>query len=248
MNDLDRNKLFPNQLKDSDSTECCGISVADVVGNLIGIPADPDFSYAAGFNVAGTTPTLAGEDPAAAVDGAIAFGVLPASDETFTSLSKGEAFTMQFNNYPANQLQAAAKYAQNGVLSLYSFDDVWNYLQTKKGGVVLPIKFYATFMNPVGGMLPNIGGTTSNHCTAAYDCFTTGTTRYLSIKMWLGLQYGNGGYVYMSEDIFNQCFAGKAYAFNPAGNRWISLLVIAAKRFPWFLSYIPQIIAQKKTL
>ncbi len=242
---LDKNQLFPNQFTDSDPTECVGISVSDVVGNIFGIPMSPDFSYAAGFNVAGQTPSTAGEDPAWGIDGAIAFGCLPASDEEFTALSQGEQFVMNFQNYSLMNKQVALRYAQNGAVKLKSFDEIWNWLQKGQSGVVLPLQWYQSFNAPDSqGFLPQPGGQMTEHCTATYDTGTLNGKRYLVIKPWEGKQYGENGYCKITQDIFNKVFFSSvpAYGFDPTAIRWISLLWIAAKRFPFFLSFIPSII------
>lgn len=246
---LDKNQLFPNQLTDGDFTECVGITVADVVGNMVGVPMDPDFSYAAGFNVANKEPSTAGEDPDWGTDGAIAFGCLPASLETFTALSAGEQFVMNFQNYSDEQKQKALQYAQNGKQNLYSFDDIWNWIQKGKSGVVLTIDWYQSFNIPnLQGFLPEPSGQHEPHCVGAYD---TGedVERWLLIKPWEGKDYGIGGYAKITEDIFNKVLfpTTSAYGFDSDATRWVSLLYIAVKRFPWFLSYLPSIINQKKT-
>lgn len=245
---LDRLQLFPNQQVDGDPTECAGISVADVRGNMLGIPMDPDFSYAAGFTVMGNTPSLVGESPLDAVDGVISLGCLPASEDTSTALSNGEAFVMQFQNYSPQQKADALKYAANGKQYLYTFDDILGWLLSGKSGVVIPIQYYQTFNVPnAQGFLPQPGGQITNHCIAAYDHGIDGTQRYLVVKMWNGKSYGQGGYVKMYESIFEQVFLGPAFGFDPAASRWVSLLGIIARRYAWFLPLVPSLISQKKT-
>lgn len=238
---FDKNKVFWNQLTEHDEQECVGITVADIVGNILGIVCDPDYSYATSFMVSGDTAGVDGTDPLAGFQAAVCYGVLPASNETFTAATMGEAYVAQFNNYPPNQVADARQYAQNGILPLGSFDDYIKYLSTYQQGAGLSMKWYPTFMGTsADGLLPEVGGAYFEHEVAVYDYDPQGD--WLVIKPWLGQGFGAGGYAYMSRQRFAQVFQG-GHGFNPFALRWLSLLGIASRRYPVLLSFLPTIIS-----
>jgi hypothetical protein len=237
---LDVNKKFPNQLIDNDPTECVVLAITDILGNSLGQLFDPDYSYALTLALQGLVPNTNGLDPYSAMVAAIVYGVLPISDEAFTSKVMGELYTANIQNYALTDLAAALKFAQSNFKTFHVIDDYQSYLSTYKMGAMICMDWYASFTTNTSGVLeaPNTGDPFSSHCPAVYDF---DPVKGLLIKPWLGENYGQGGYVWLSPAIFEQVFQS-GYGFTPNG-RWVSL-VNAWLSYPHGRPYIwPQILS-----
>src|SRR6185312_13229432 len=118
---LDKLRLFPDQRDpaEHDPFECVGLTMADVLGNVIGQPCDPDFPYSLGFYITGTQPADPGVDIYPTMLATMAFAILPVSLETWTAKTTSELYAANFLNFTKDQVQAAQKYAQNGVRILH---------------------------------------------------------------------------------------------------------------------------------
>lgn len=237
---LDTNKFFSQQLdpNEHDAEECVGLTIADILGNKLDQLVDPDFSYSLGFYIRGLTPSDTGIDPFAAVSATIAYGALPVSLETWNAKTTSALYSANFLNFTPQQVAAALKLAQNGFKTLSSVSDYANYLSKYKMGALLGMKWYPEFLG-AGESLPI--PTTSNfseHAVAVYDY---DPMKGLLIKPWLGSGYGNGGYSWMSESVFNLTYQS-GYGFTSDSYRWISLVNIWLA-YPASRSYVwPQIL------
>lgn len=232
---LDKNKLFPNELTSGDNGECVGFTIADIIGNTIGSPCDVAFSYAAGLQVSGETPTTNGEDPAAAVAAAVVFGALPVLQEGTTP--EPQLYEANFANYSPSQKAFAQKYAQNGSMSLANYTAIANYVLQYQQGAIIAVRWYQSFNDNVqNGVLPlpQAGEQpVSNHCIACYGS----TPQGLIIKSWQG-NVGLGGYLIMPLSVFNACFV-EAYGFVPSAWKWLSLVKIALQYTNMITTILP---------
>lgn len=198
---------------------------------------DYDFSYSLGLYIQGLKPSTSGEDPYWGMAAAVAYGLLPAADETFTAATQGELYSANYQNYSATQKAQAAKFVMNGITQLNTFSDYRNFLFQNKQGCILAMKWYPEFMTPNsdGSLpIPNPSGAYSSHCVAVYGY---DSVLGLLIKPWLGNFYGQGGYAYMSPTIFQMCFV-EGYGFNTGANRLFSCMLIMLQQLQFVINYI----------
>jgi len=225
---LDHLKQFPNQLIEGSYTECAGITVADICGNIDGIPYDYDYVYANALRLANTPPTTAGSDPYEAMLSAVVYGLVPYTMDETNAAKMGELYVANWKNYSPQVRTEALKHSRRGVKTLYTYQDIVDHILTTGTGVSIAMKWYDSFRYPnQDGTLPAAVGITSNHDVAAYEL----TSKGLRIKPWLGSSYGDGGYCYMTEATFS-ITAFAAYGFDPNAWRWMSLAKIAVTH-PW---------------
>ena len=235
---FDKLGLMPNQLVDGDPTECAALTTTDIVGNILGILFDPDFTYASTLRLMGLPPNTSGLDPFATMQSAIYYGCLPVSQETFTALSNGELYIANWQNYSPMERQVALRYTMNGVMTLGAdFSAILNYLANNQWCVSLPVKWYQNFMAAPQGLLTDPQGAYSNHNIEVVGVDYRG---YLIVKSWLGKGWGDNGYGYLSKEIFD-LIAVNSFAFDPAGIRWLQILGLLLTRFP-ALVLTPQLI------
>lgn len=234
MANLDVSKFFPDQRVDGDFTECCGLTIADIMGNKDGVLYDPDFAYSMGLYIRGQQPSTAGEDPYWTMAGAVSYGALSVSLETFTAKTMGELYASNYNNYTALQKSSALSHVENGFKALYTIDDIKTYMLQYRMGASLAMHWYQSFMTPnPDGSLPQPSGQFSYHNVAVYDAGDKG----LMIKPWLGANFGDGGYVYLSPALFDQVFV-EAYGFTLDSNRFFSQLKIMVLQLQYGLSLL----------
>lgn len=223
-------KRMPNQDIENRPTECVAETVCDILGNAYRIPFDPGFTYAMTLRLERSTPTTAGSDPLMGMQSAILYGVLETSQEPFDATTVGELYEANWQNYTDANRQDALKWTQNGIISMWTFADVVAYLKAYNLGVSFPMRWYQNF-NVVAhdGNLPIPAGLYSDH-----NINIVGITddNRLIAKPWLGPDYGDGGYCYLSESIFNQVqdHYYAAYGFNPGANRIFSIISICLTR------------------
>ncbi len=230
---LDRLQLFPNQKIDNDPTECVALTVADICGNVDGIPYSPDFLYAYTLKLMGREPNTSGLDPFTGMLTPIVYGLLPTTLADFTAQTIGQLYVANWSNYSIDDRLAAQKISRRGVKSLYSYQDIISYLNKYQQGVSLCVKWYESFnLTGPNGQLPEPRGNFTYHNVAVYDH----PMRGLQLKPWLGQGFGDGGYCYMNQSIFNEVFQSAA-GFDPNGWRWLNLASIAVTR-PWIIQDI----------
>lgn len=239
---VDKTNFFPNQATDGDPTECVAITVCDLLGNKYGIPFDPDYTYAQTLLLEGVEPTTAGSDYTLGMQTAVAYGALPMNEATFTALSMGELYAANWRNYTAAQKRDALQYVQNGIKSLWSstpFEDVLGYISKYGTGVSLPISWFSSFNLPQGGVLPQPSGGVSGHNVAAYGSTEINGETYLIIKPWLGPEYGDHGYGYLSKELF-LTVVKDALIFNPDARRFVSLvgIMVSQHKYDFVLPYV----------
>lgn len=223
MANLDKNKVFPSQIIDGDPTECVALTVADICGNIDGQLYDPDILYAYTLRLMNQWPNTGGLDPYTGMLTPIVYGNLPVSLETFTAKTVGELYVANWQNYTNDQRIAAKQYTKNGVIPLYTFEQITGYLDQYRAGVSLAMKWYENYSLPNDdGTLPEPEGNFSYHNVAVYD----DPFGYLLIKPWLGATFGQGGYAKMGQSVFNQSFISAA-GYDPKAWRWLSLAQIA---------------------
>ena len=231
---------FPNQIIELRPTECVGETVGDILGNLAGQSMDAGYSYALALACARSAPTTAGSDPYAGMVGGLVYGALPTEKEPFDATTTSELYEANVQNYAKSDRLLALNFCQNGLVTLNSWQAIANYLLNNQAGVQMSMTWYSSFMQPnPDGTLPAPSGTTSNHCVAVYEVTSLG----LRLKVWVGAEYGQGGYVFLPQQYFSQVFQG-ANAFNLQGNRWWNLAYTACVR-PFL---IPDILPQLQGL
>jgi hypothetical protein len=245
---LDQLKLFPNQTTDGDPNECVALAIVDVCSNADGRAYDPDFTYAMEPRLTGAAPTNGGRDTLTSMSATVAYGLLPMAEATFTTKpvstlpQASDTYVANYQNYSAQQLQDALKYARKGIRYLYSYEDISGYLSAYKLGVVLTIRWYDSFnLTPATGTLPAPQGSFTSHAVAVYE--DNGTLR---IKPFKGSAFGDGGYCYLSPALFAQIFQS-AFGFDPNAIRIVGLLSIAAQYRPYLATYLPGVIAAALT-
>lgn len=219
---LDRLKRFPNQIQEHRFNSCVGIGVSDMVGNYFGFPCDPDFSEAAGYAFQGYPPSDAGEDGYAGMMGACFFGVLPESNDLHDPIDTSALTENNFNNYNQIQKLIASRNVMNGVKTLYEYDAITSHMTNYHIGVGIVMRWYESFNSPYSdGTLrtPSKDEPFSSHFVVAYDS----TDKGLQIKPWLGPNYGQGGYVYLPQNIYSVCFP-TGYGYVPDALRWLTLV------------------------
>lgn len=222
---LDYNKRFPNQLLDGDPTECVAITIADICGNLDNTSYDSDFTYAMTLHLQGVEPTTAGSDPYYGMNSAVAYGLLPSAIDTTSAKDQGEIYVANWQNYTEEQRLEARKHRQNGIIDYGTsnlYEKIVNHLTLKKTPLSMPLIWHSSFMDTVSGVLPAPSGGTYNHNVAVYGVRDDGM---LIIKPWIGQDYGDGGYGYMSKEICDQVAVG-AYAFDKEAIWSVSILKI----------------------
>ncbi len=226
---LDKLKNFPNQLIDGDPTECVALTVADICGNMDGVPYDPDFLYAYTLKLMGKEPNTSGLDPLTGMLTPVVYGLLPLSAADFSAKVMGELYVANYKNYSMDDRLLAQKFPRTGVKSLWSHQEIVDFINKTQTGVSMSIKWYGSFaLCGSKGILPEPTGNFSYHNVAVYDGGPDG----LMLKPWLGGGFGHGGYCYMSESIFNEVFQSAAGFVDSW--RWFSLASIATTR-PWVI-------------
>ena len=239
---VDKLKRFPGQNSEKRYTECTGETIADIVGNFYGIPMDAGFAYGAGFAASGVTPSTIGEDPWSVIQGAVAFGSLPITAQDFDATTVGELYEANFANYSADDKKLALSYKMPAPKNIgVDFDAVLNYITTKGVGVSLGMKWSGGLDTYYALTLPWNGTATSSHCVAVYGQKTINSQAYLIVKPWTGSDWGDGGYCYMSRNVFNQTVSC-AYSFDPNGNHWLACVSMLITRFPYLAKYAPQLL------
>lgn len=227
---LDKNRFFANQVIDNDPTECVALTVADIAGNITGQLYDPDMVYANALKIMNETPNVLGLDPKAGMQSAVVYGLLPVTEETFNAKTTSQLYIANWQNYPPAQRASAQQHVMRGVVPLYTYQDICSYLNRCKAGVSLTVKWHENFNTPNGdGTLPDPEGPFTYHCIAVYDNPLKG----LMFKPHLGPLYGDSGYGYMSQTVFNEVFA-ETYGFDLNAWRWLSLVQIALSH-PWII-------------
>ena len=241
----DKLQNFPNQLVNGEITECTALTATDIAGNMDGIVYDPDFTYAMTLRLEGLEPTINGADPLTAMQSIVAYGALPASKETFTALGLGELYVSDYKHYPADQVTEALKHQQKGIKSIgIDFDTIKNY----PIGVGGEITWFSSWMQPnADGTLPVPSGTTSNHYVAFYGSTIIHGVELLRCKPWLGKEYGDGGYVYMTLEQF-KTVTKDTFTFNPAANHWVSIVGIMVTKFPFLADKVSSLIQAQALL
>ena len=219
----DRLFLYPNQFIEKRPTGCVGITLADILGNIHGMPMDPDFSLAAGFAVQGMVPTTLGQTAIGGMYGAVAYGCLGEVLDRSDPIQTSQFIESDFANYTYIQKSTAALFAPKGIRWLNSYDDIARYLLETRWGAAVGFKWYSSFGNPrPDGVLrtPDYENEPfTYHETACYE----NTSQGLRLKSWQGPDYGDHGDVYMPRSIFEECWTGAA-GFDPKGWRWASLV------------------------
>ncbi len=226
---LDKLKNFPNQNTDGDPNSCVALTVADICGNIDGELYDPDLIYADALKIMNKAPNTAGLDPLAGMQAAVIYGCLPLTQDSFDAKTMGELYIANWQNYPLYERQAAQQHVQRGVKGLYSFQSIRRHLLETETGASLSMKWYQSFAHPQNGILPAPRGNFSFHDVAVYDA----TPEALMIKPWLGADYGDGGYTWLSWEFFDQVYE-VAYGFDPNGWRWLNLATYACVK-PWLI-------------
>lgn len=221
---LDRRKHFPHQYQEGRFNFCVGETVSDILANVHDQAFDPDFSYAGGLAIQGKPASDGGLQPYAAMLAACAYGALPERDDISDPLDTSALHEADFRSYTTEQKQHAAYYTANGVMTLYGYDAVTEYLLTRKQGVALAMKWYSSFNHPYSdGTLkaPSKDDTFTYHCVAVYEA----TDKGLRLKPWLGEDYGLHGYGFLPRSLYAQCYP-TGYGFDKGAWRWATLVKI----------------------
>ena len=233
---IDRLQRFPNQNIIQRQNECVLETVCDIWGNIQDQPFAPDFNLAATFKVMGVPPSSGGTDPYAGMLSALVYGALPTEVEPTDVSTGSELLAANWANYDPNMKRLALHYAATGIKQLYSYQDICNYLDTQQRGVAFAMKWFESFMVPLqDGSLPQPRDNFSDHCVAIFGYDEQG----LKAKAWLGPDFGDKGYCYIPEVMFNLVFV-EAFAFVDQW-RWLNLARTGLSH-PWLLpDIIPQL-------
>ena len=227
MANLDKLGLKPNQLLDFNPTECTAITWTIIMGNYLGIPLNPDFTYAASLAVQGIAPNTNGSDPRAAAFSGCLYGCLPQTDETFTAKTVGELYASSFSNYTFAEHSEAAQYT----IPFKALSADWaTVVSTLQSGfaVSLPMRWYWGANPPTVLTMPEPNAPFTLHNVAVWD---SGDSRGLTIQPWLGTQ-GENGYFYLPEPVFNYAQDEQPFCLNPMGNRWLQIISMAFSYYP----------------
>lgn len=250
MNDfsVDKRTWLPSQLIDGNLSECVGLTICNMTTNKTGMVYDSDFTYAMGFRLLGQTPNTIGLDSWAGMQSAIAYGLLPAKDETITALQNGALYVANWQNYPQDQRDIALQNVRNGAKRVsLDFDTVLKEIAANREGVALGMVWYASFMLPADdGRVPAASGATTQHMVCATGQVTIQGEVRMEFKPWLGTSYGNAGFGSLSRAQFYQC-VNEAFAFDDSASRWISLLGIAITKYPYLQDYVTELMALENT-
>lgn len=243
---MDKMGRMSNQLTDNDLFECTALSTTDIAGNIFGRLLLSDFTYAATNFLAGTPPGIdpQGADPWTAIQSAIAYGLLPQENATFTALTTSELYTSQWSNYPLNQRTVALQHVMAGGKRLgKDYDAVVAYMKSTGWGVMLYSTWYQSFMYAPGGVLPAPAGGTSAHAPTVY----LNDEGQMVIKPLIGSTWGDGGYAVLTRDIFNQ-IVSDSVGFDPNGIRWYSLVGILITKFPFLVEFTSNLLTIDQTM
>lgn len=238
---MDKMGRMPNQLSDNSLFECTALSTTDIAGNILGRLFSADFTYAATNFLSGVAPGIdpQGANPWIAIQSAIAYGLLPQEDATFTALTTNELYTADWSHYPQNQRTIALQHVmQGGIRFGKDYEAVRAYMRQTGWGVMLSSTWYQSFMSAPGGVLPPPAGGTSAHAPTVY-LGDNGMDMYL--KPLIGKDWGDGGYALLTRERFNQ-IVSDVQGFNPNGNRWISLIAILITRYPFLAEFTSQLL------
>lgn len=243
---LDKNRLFPNQIFDMDFTECVGLTTSDIAGNIQGVPFSSDFSYAMTFQLQNLPPTTNGEDPEAGMDTGIAYGFLPQKETTFTAKTYGELYAANAANYTPMQKKSALQYALPGKTRILVSGD--NFADIKAAvlagqPVSMPMSWFQTFSGAgQDGILTTMLGEVTNHNVAVYDVVVDDGVERLLGKPWLGPGYGYGGYFKMDKTICN-IVCRDAFVYTLTAKRWQSIVrILLQYRFPYLKDFTNQLL------
>jgi hypothetical protein len=225
---MDKNKRFPLQNAEHRPEECFSEFCADVLGNHFDMLLDPDFSMAAGFHLQGKGGSNDGMDMMAGMYGAIAYGVLPESNDVSDPIQTSEARETDWGSYTPEQIADAAALAPfiTGITPLYSYDQVTEYTQRYQTGAGLELKFYKSWFG-VDGQLPTPkeGESYSYHFVAAYETYAQG----IKIKA-----FDAPFYHYLPRSLWGTAVVAAA-GFSFDSSRWLSLAYAIVKYGKWDL-------------
>lgn len=241
---MDKNKIFPSQLSDFDLYECTALAVCDLAGNILGKQFSNDFTYAATLQLEGVAPDVDpdGADPWTALQSAVAYGLLPLENATFTSKTKGELYSANWLNYTAEERSLALQHQMIAPINLgVNYDGMVTWMRMHQQGVMISLTWFSSFgtsgyaQTNQQGIMPTPSGSISNHCVAAY--LDTDNTTVL-IKPWLGTTWGRGGYGILTKELYDT-IAKDTFSFDVSGNHWLAILAIICTKFPYLYDKLP---------
>lgn len=246
---------MPDQERDNAPTECTGYTVADIVTDISKVKMNPDFSYAAALFIDGQPPGINGASFHAAMQSAIAVGVLPNTLANISAGQSGELFVSDWTRWGMNLKKAARDYTENGILNALgngdAFDSIASAAYTSKIGISVGTPWFTEWKqninNGVVGLpvLDPNGNYSTWHNWAIKKKVTIQGVPYLAGKSWQGERVGDKGWLYFSRETVNAALSVPgtgALAFNPEAIRWWSIVGILVQRFPVLLSSLPQLI------
>lgn len=240
---MDKLKNFPNQLADFDPYECTALATADLAGNILGIPLSNDFTYAATNYLGGTDPMgdPDGADPWTALQSAVAYGVLPLTDATFTAKTKGEFYCANFLNYTQQERNIALKNQMVAPINLgVNYDGMITWMKMHNQGVIVPLTWFSSFMSTgTDGVIPIPSGTTTSHEVVVYldDDMQTPL-----MKPFLGSTFGKGGYGVFTKELYDT-IAKDTFSIDVNGNHWLAILAIICTKLPYLYDKLPVLIS-----
>lgn len=244
---------MPDQLMDNAQTECTGYTTSDILSDICRRKFTPDFSYAGAFRITGEQPTLAGASYTAALQGAVAVGVLPKEEATINAATQGELVVANWDSWSSSDKTDALKFVQNGTYNVLgngdAFDSIISALYTNKIGVSVGSPWFPQWMTNIQAgvvQMPVLNGNYEAwHNYAAKGKRTINGIPYLIIKSWQGTRVGDGGWLYFSREVINAALSvpgSGAITIATTGNRWAALLGILVQRFPNLAPFIPRLL------
>lgn len=97
------------------------------------------------------------------------------------------------------------------------FQGIISAMYTKNCSVSLAGTWFSSFDQPVNGILPYPSGQTSGHNWKVCGLKTINGVPYAICKPWIGGNWGQSGFCYMSREILNKV-GSEAFTFQPTTN------------------------------
>lgn len=247
---VDAGLWMPDQVDDNAGTACVGYTVADILTDITKTVRDPLWHYAAALKAYGSGPSIAGVDAHAGMWGAVLFGSLTLSGAP-KSLLYGELYASDWDHWSDVEKRQALATVQDGTLNALGlgspFQAVLSAARLSGFGISVATPWYWGNADR-SGILPmpkDLDRDFSWHNWAIKGQKTINGIPYIIGKPWQGSDYGDNGWVYLSDDVFNAIMGvpgSAAMAFNPGAIRWLSIVAYLVMRNPFLLPYLPKLI------
>lgn len=246
MNDfcVDKNIWWPNQDVDNAPTECVGYTGGDLLADIYGFPFSADWIYMRTLQLEGVPPTTEGSDPHIGLQSLIAFGAPRYKDASVTAAQFGELYIANSENWKNEDQHAALPYIANGAGNALGNGDAFTSIITAvrnlNYGVSVATLWYPQYEEPAfNGTVQSPSNYSDlglpGHNWVAKGMKTIDGKKYLMCKSHQGRTFGDGGWIYLSQDQVNHMLSVPgtgALTLLMQANRLISLVNIAVEYYP----------------